>query len=146
MSGRTPENDSMATKSPCDVQRVESGEKLPASERVTDHFIKQLKWHEVIIPNIVFTKQGILANKTLIEMIDSLLLTGSIENKYFYNFIKTNYKLPISVLIKNNDDPKEKGKINTIFNYSLPLDLKKIKSTSQLGVFICLNIVQVNLL
>ena len=50
---------------------------------VTDHFIKQLKLHEVIIPNVVVTKQGILANKTLIEMIDSLLLTGSIENKYF---------------------------------------------------------------
>lgn len=92
---------------------------------VTDHFIKQLKLHEVIIPNVVVTKQGILANKTLIEMIDSLLLTGSIENKYLYDFIKTNYKLPISVLIENNDDPQETGKINTIFNYSLPLDLKK---------------------
>lgn len=96
---------------------------------VTDHFIGKLKLHEAIIPELVLTKQGILAKKTLIEMIDSLSFTpkgGSIENKYLYNFIKTNYKLPISVLIQNNDDPKEKGKINTIFNYSLPLDLKKI--------------------
>lgn len=109
---------------------------------VTDHFIEQFKlqWRSgAIIPDIVLTNQGILAKKTLIEMIDSLTLTGSIENKNLYNFIKTNYNLPISVLIKNNDDPKELGQINTIFNYSLPLDLKKIKSTSQLsesGVYI----------
>lgn len=132
------ENDSMATNSSCFLKRMESGEKLPTNESslgliVTDHFINHLKLQEAIIPNIVLTKQGILAKKTLIEMIDSLLLMGSIETKYLYNFIKTNYKLPISVLIKNNDDPKEKGKINTIFNYSLPFDLKKIKSTSQLG-------------
>lgn len=66
---------------------------------VTDHFIDQFKLQVAIIPDIVLTKQGILAKNTLIEMIDSLLLTGSIENKYLYNFIKTNYNLPISVLI-----------------------------------------------
>jgi hypothetical protein len=82
---------------------------------VTDYFIGKVKLHEAIIPELVLTKQGILAKKTLIEMIDSLSLTGSIENKYLYNFIKTNYNLPISVLIKNNDDPKELGQINTIF-------------------------------
>ena len=93
---------------------------------VTDHFIRQLKSECTITPEILLTKQGILAMKTLTEMIDSL--TGPINNKNLYNFIKTNYILPISVLIKNNDDPKELGKINTIFNYSLPLDMKKIKS------------------
>lgn len=99
----------------------------------------------------MLTKQGILAKQTLIKMIESLLFTGSIKNRDLYNFIKTKYNLPISVLIKNNYIPKELGQINTICNYSLPLDLKQIKSTNQLAggenqVFISLNIVLVNLL
>lgn len=49
-------------------------------------------------------------------MIDTL-----IEDSELYTFIKTNYKLPISVECKDID-----GEINANLNYSLPL--KKIKS------------------
>lgn len=64
---------------------------------VTDHLINVLKTSKGIIPEIVFTNQAKLAKQTLIEMIDSLsLLTAQGENNLVYNFIKTNYKLPIS--------------------------------------------------
>ena len=51
--------------------------KVPTNESslgsiVTDHFIRQLKSEGTITPEIVLTKQGILAMKTITEMINSL--------------------------------------------------------------------------
>jgi hypothetical protein len=79
----------------------------------------------------MLTNQGKLAKNTLIAMLDSLP-----KKSKLYEFIRDNYKLPLSVVSHN------KITLEPHFKYSLPLDLKKIESEltisqlSESGIYI----------
>lgn len=60
---------------------------------VTDYFVGTLKKTPGITPDIVLSKQGILATDNLTKMINSLT-----RDTVLYDFIKKNYNLPISVV------------------------------------------------
>ena len=114
--------------------------KLNLGSLVINQFLDTLKNNKDIEPKITLTNQGKLATGNLIKMIDSL---SSSDDTTLYNFIKNNYKLPISVL--SND---KNGKINAKFSFKLPLNLKKIaqyndtnilSQLSESGVYIFLH-------
>jgi hypothetical protein len=98
---------------------------------VLSHFINILKTTDSIIPEIVHTNQGKLAENTLITMLDSLPAKSKL-----YEFILANYKLAISVVGHNEIN------LEPHFKYSLPLDLTKmefplsISQFSESGIYI----------
>ena len=100
--------------------------KLNLGSLVINQFLDTLKNNKDIEPKITLTNQGKLATGNLIKMIDSL---SSSDNTILYNFIKNNYKLPISVLSEDKN-----GKINANFSFKLPLNLKKIAQSLPQGL------------
>ena len=95
-------------------------------EIVVNHFLKTLHTTEGIIPKIKLSKQGELAFKVLINMINSLALqsesykgTEKIKTNKIFQFIQENYKLPVLVVSRENN-----GTVNSKFECTFPLKFK----------------------